>query len=70
MNMKAEKSRQIGLRLRAAREKAHLTQQDLAQKLGLDMPIVNVVYSILYEGADPRECVVQLMGRPLKRERD
>jgi glycerol-3-phosphate dehydrogenase (NAD(P)+) len=42
----------------------------LAQKLGLDMPIVNVVYSILYEGADPRECVVQLMGRPLKRERD
>jgi len=36
MNMKAEKSRQIGLRLRAAREKAHLTQQDLAQKLGLE----------------------------------
>ncbi len=42
----------------------------LAKKLGLDMPIVEVVHSILYEGADPRECVVQLMGRPLKRERD
>ncbi len=42
----------------------------LAKKLGLDMPIVDVVYRILYEDADPRECVVQLMGRPLKRERD
>jgi glycerol-3-phosphate dehydrogenase len=34
------------------------------------MPIVDAVYSILYEGVDPREAVVQLMGRPLKRERD
>jgi glycerol-3-phosphate dehydrogenase (NAD(P)+) len=42
----------------------------LAKKLGLEMPIVGVVYKILYEGADPRECVVELMGRPLKRERD
>jgi len=42
----------------------------LARKIGLDMPIVEAVYAVLYEDADPREAVGQLMGRPLKRERD
>lgn len=42
----------------------------LAKTMGLDMPIVAAVHAILYEDADPRAMVGQLMGRPLKRERD
>ncbi len=42
----------------------------LARRIGLDMPIVDAVYSVLFEDADPRQAVGQLMGRPLKRERD
>jgi glycerol-3-phosphate dehydrogenase (NAD(P)+) len=42
----------------------------LARQIGLDMPIVEAVYTVLYEGADPRDAVGRLMGRPLKRERD
>jgi len=47
-----------------------VSTRELAAEMGLDMPIVEAVYSILYGGVDPREAVVQLMGRPLKRERD
>ena len=50
--------------------KTTVSTRELAAEMGLDMPIVEAVYSILYEGVDPREAVVQLMGRPLKRERD
>jgi glycerol-3-phosphate dehydrogenase len=32
------------------------------------MPIVNVVYRILYEGLSPREAVAALMRRELKPE--
>ncbi len=42
----------------------------LAAELELDMPIVEAVYQVLYGGVDPRQAVGQLMGRPLKRERD
>ena len=47
-----------------------VSTRELAGALDLDMPIVDAVYSILYEGVDPKEAVVRLMGRPLKRERD
>ncbi len=42
----------------------------LAEKLGVDMPIVEAVWRILYDGEDPRSTVNVLMGRPLKSERD
>ena len=42
----------------------------LARKLGVDMPIVEAVWRILYDGKDPRGTVNVLMGRPLKSERD
>jgi len=42
----------------------------LAQKLGVDMPIVEAVWRILYDDKDPRGTVNVLMGRPLKSERD
>jgi glycerol-3-phosphate dehydrogenase (NAD(P)+) len=38
----------------------------LAQRLGVDMPIVAAVYKILYEGLAPKDAVKKLMTRELK----
>ena len=40
----------------------------LAERLGVDMPIVSAVYKILYEGMAPREAIKKLMARELKDE--
>ena len=48
--------------------KAAKAVHDVAEKLGIEMPITNQVYRILYEGAVPREAVEALMGRELKPE--
>lgn len=42
---------------------------DLAVKLGVEMPITEGVYQMLYGGKSPRELMVELMERPLKSER-
>jgi len=41
---------------------------EVAGKLDIEMPICHQVYSILYEGASPREAVGALMSRQLKSE--
>jgi glycerol-3-phosphate dehydrogenase (NAD(P)+) len=41
---------------------------EVAEKLGIEMPICHQVYRILYEGASPREAVGALMRRDLKSE--
>lgn len=41
---------------------------DLSHKLGVEMPIVDAVFSILYQDKSPRLAVSELMGRPVKRE--
>ena len=48
--------------------KAAKAVHEVAEKLGIEMPIVNQVYRILYEGASPREAVEALMSRELKPE--
>ena len=48
--------------------KAARAVHEVAEKLGIEMPIVNQVYRILYEGATPREAVEALMRRELKPE--
>jgi glycerol-3-phosphate dehydrogenase (NAD(P)+) len=48
--------------------KAAKAVHEVAEKLGIEMPIVNQVYRILYEGATPREAVEALMRRELKPE--
>jgi glycerol-3-phosphate dehydrogenase (NAD(P)+) len=48
--------------------KAARAVHEVAEKLGIEMPIVNVVYRILYEGLSPREAVSTLMKRELKPE--
>jgi glycerol-3-phosphate dehydrogenase (NAD(P)+) len=40
----------------------------LSKKLGVELPITDQVYSILYEGKDPAAAVKDLMARPLKEE--
>ena len=41
---------------------------EVAEKLGIEMPICHQVYRILHEGASPREAVGALMGRQLRAE--
>jgi glycerol-3-phosphate dehydrogenase (NAD(P)+) len=43
---------------------------EVADNLGIEMPICHQVYRILYEGASPREAVGALMGRELKSEQE
>jgi glycerol-3-phosphate dehydrogenase (NAD(P)+) len=40
----------------------------LAQRLGVEMPLVDAVYHILYEGLAPKEAAKKLMSRELKDE--
>lgn len=42
--------------------------QEVADELGIEMPICHQVYRILYENASPREAVGALMNRELKSE--
>jgi glycerol-3-phosphate dehydrogenase (NAD(P)+) len=48
--------------------KAAEAVHEVAESLGIEMPICNEVYRILYEGASPREAVSALMRRELKSE--
>lgn len=41
---------------------------ELAAKMGIDMPIVNEIYSVLYENKDPKQSAHDLMLRDLKPE--
>jgi glycerol-3-phosphate dehydrogenase len=40
----------------------------LAQRLGVEMPIVSAVYRVLYEAAPARAMVDELLSRELKAE--
>lgn len=40
----------------------------LADKYGADLPICRAVYDILYNGANPRECLTTLFSRRMKNE--
>jgi glycerol-3-phosphate dehydrogenase (NAD(P)+) len=40
----------------------------MAQKLGVEMPIVEQMHGVLYEGKNPLEAVKELMRRALKPE--
>ena len=42
----------------------------LAQKYNVEMPIVETVYNVLYNGLNPKEAVNILMTRKLKPERE
>lgn len=42
----------------------------LADRVGVEMPIVDATYRILFEGQAPRDAVAELMARELRAERD
>jgi glycerol-3-phosphate dehydrogenase (NAD(P)+) len=41
---------------------------DVAQRLGVEMPISEQIYRVLYQGAPAKEAVFALMGRTIKAE--
>jgi glycerol-3-phosphate dehydrogenase (NAD(P)+) len=45
-----------------------LVAQNLAQQLGLEMPITEKIYQVLYEDVDPRQAAADLMGGNTKHE--
>ncbi len=48
--------------------KTALSAHQLGERAGVELPIADQVYSILYEDKDPRDAVRDLMGRRLKEE--
>lgn len=47
---------------------AAATAKALADKWGVEMPITQAAYEVLYEGRDPREAIAELMTRAKKHE--
>jgi glycerol-3-phosphate dehydrogenase (NAD(P)+) len=45
-----------------------LVARNLAHNLGLEMPITEMVYRVLYEDADPRQVAVEMMGGNVSHE--
>jgi len=41
---------------------------NLAQQLGLEMPITEKVYQVLYKGFDPRQVIIELLGNEGRHE--
>jgi glycerol-3-phosphate dehydrogenase (NAD(P)+) len=56
------------MRMVAEGVKTTESARNLARKLGIDMPITEKVYNVLYADQSPREAVVELMTRDLKAE--
>jgi glycerol-3-phosphate dehydrogenase (NAD(P)+) len=50
--------------------KTTLAVKQLANRLGVDMPITNEVHAVLYEKKSALDAVDELMSRPLKEEHD
>jgi glycerol-3-phosphate dehydrogenase (NAD(P)+) len=42
--------------------------RELGQRHGVDLPITNKMYEVLYEAKDPRQALAELMNRPLTHE--
>jgi glycerol-3-phosphate dehydrogenase (NAD(P)+) len=45
-----------------------MVARNLAEQLGLEMPMTEKIYQVLYEGADPRRAAVELMGGNARHE--
>ena len=65
----ARPRRRVGSRLNLLSKWIFYEQRKkLAQKYNVEMPIVNAVYDVLYNGLDPKTAVDNLMTRSLKEE--
>ena len=73
VGMELGKGRSLGeilgsMRMVAEGVKTTLSTYQLAQKLGVEMPLTAQMYQILYAGKDPRQAVTDLMMRDLTSE--
>ena len=59
---------EVDLVAEAAAEPLHRPVYLLSQRLGVEMPIVEQMYKVIYEGKKPAEAVRDLMQRSLKPE--
>jgi len=57
-----------GMNMVAEGVKTSISAFQLAKKMNVEMPIINQVYEILYQGKDPMVAVKELMTRELKKE--
>jgi glycerol-3-phosphate dehydrogenase (NAD(P)+) len=57
-----------GMRAIAEGVKTTKSTMQLAQRLGIEMPIAEKMYAVLYEGLRPQEAITDLMERKLKEE--
>ncbi len=57
-----------GMQMVAEGVKTTLSAYQLARKMGVDVPIIEQMYQILYADKDPRQAVTDLMLRDLKAE--
>ncbi|MCD6580719.1 MAG: NAD(P)-dependent glycerol-3-phosphate dehydrogenase [Desulfuromusa sp.] len=57
-----------GMQMVAEGVKTTLSAYQLADKLGIDVPIIEQMYLLLYQDKDPRQAVIDLMSRDLKAE--
>nr|WP_305045487.1 NAD(P)H-dependent glycerol-3-phosphate dehydrogenase [Geoalkalibacter sp.] len=57
-----------GMKMVAEGVQTSLSTYRLARKLGVEVPITEQMYRILYEDKDPRRAVIDLMARDLKSE--
>jgi glycerol-3-phosphate dehydrogenase (NAD(P)+) len=57
-----------GMRAIAEGVKTTKSTVQLAQRLGIEMPIAEKMYAVLYEGLRPQEAITDLMERKLKEE--
>ncbi len=57
-----------GMQMVAEGVKTTLSAYQLAEKLGVEVPIIEQMYLILYRDKDPRQAVTDLMMRDLKSE--
>jgi len=45
-----------------------IAARELAQQLGLGVPVIEKVYQVLFEGADPHQVIAELMTAEAKHE--
>ena len=57
-----------GMQMVAEGVKTTLSAYQLADKLGVEVPIIEQMYLLLYQDKDPRQAVIDLMSRDLKAE--
>lgn len=57
-----------GMNMVAEGVKTTLSSFQMAQRLGVEVPIIEQMHAILYKDKDPRQAVIDLMSRELKAE--